>query len=446
MNRKILTLIILSLFLYMVGAFLCSLFEISLTTKIHAVVVITAILVCAALSPLCRTDIFKGLKNQPKTDTLFIGILFIILFIPMSHIDKNMFTENEERRLEPYPKLLTENHHINFNYSNEFDKWYSDRFKLRSKLIYINRSILFYLNKRYVKYANDQIADKKENILYSGWETYEIANDTLMESFSTLAKFNNYCNRRHIKLYTLIVPSKTIIYQPEPILKKNDTNLRNTLRRCSRQYLKILYPYSGIKAASKQQYTYYKTDHHWTEDGAFIAYKALMRDITKDFPDVKPLDYKDFYITETKYVNADWDGDDKLGHTCKYMSLPDSICKKFLDVNYRKFTHPNAAELKQTVIDKPLIKQKDFYYPDGADYRVIILGTSMGEQLTKFIPYNFKNTRRIRTNNVIGLKSGEEFKILKNNQKQIFDYHPDIIILCVAYYNVAAFKDIFKRN
>lgn len=445
MNKNFsITSAILFVFLCLISKLLCDTANIHSFHKILVIAAITIVVYFSALKILCKPDTVKNIKPQSKIDFIFVSIFFILLFIPMSHINKNIYTDNEERNLAPYPKLFSENLQINNNFGKDFDEWFDDRFNLRMKLIYFNRFVQFYVNKHYVKYAEDQVADKYRNILFTKWEMNEVEQEELIKNFNTLKKFNKYCNNKHIKLYTLIVPEKEGIYRPDTILKPDNTNLEYVINLCPKKYIKILYPLNELRAGAKNNYMYYKTDHHWTEDGAFIAYKALMKDIKSDFPDVNPLDYNDFDITDTKYVNADWENTDKIGFTCKYFSLPNSLCKRFLDANYRHFTYHNANALTQEVIDEPYIKQKDFYYPDGADYRVVIIGTSMGEQLTKFIPYNFKHTRRIRINNVLNVKKDDEFRILANNKEQIFDYHPDIIILCIAHYNAEHLTDIFR--
>ena len=70
--------------------------------------------------------------------------------------------------------------------------------------------------------------------------------------------------------------------------------------------------------------------------------------------------------------------------------------------------------------------RKQFYYSDGADNRVILMGNSMGENLLEFLPYSFKNLKRIRTN--WGERNQNlELQMVKY-EKEILDFKPDILI------------------
>ena len=202
----------------------------------------------------------------------------------------------------------------------------------------------------------------------------------------------------------------------------------------------------ALKDESENNYVYFKTEHHWTDDGAFVGYKELMKEITKKHPDIKVLQEQDFNISYNTKVRGDWNRKFSWGANTTKLNLPLKYKKKLHQTKYRYYTYKDFNLLETKNINIKYKRLKYYYYPKGADYRVILLGTSMCENLTEFIPYTFKNVFRIRNNSVNNISGKEEFKIMKYHEKEILDYNPDIIIFCITYVNMNQLKNLFKTN
>jgi hypothetical protein len=69
----------------------------------------------------------------------------------------------------------------------------------------------------------------------------------------------------------------------------------------------------------------------------------------------------------------------------------------------------------------------------------------MCEDLSEILPYSFKNTYRLRNNNVTDVPTDEEFKIVKYYKNKILNYNPDILILCITVENIPRLTDLFKE-
>ena len=119
---------------------------------------------------------------------------------------------------------------------------------------------------------------------------------------------------------------------------------------------------------------------------------------------------------------------------------------KILDTYYLNFQNKNKNILQQEIYDIPFKKQKIFYYPKGADLRVVEIGTSANESLVEFIPYTFKNVKYIRINEVQQVVEEEEFKIIKNQGKEILDFKPDIMIFCLLSGNFQQIQELFNED
>ena len=110
--------------------------------------------------------------------------------------------------------------------------------------------------------------------------------------------------------------------------------------------------------------------------------------------------------------------------------------KRILNTKYKYYTHKNENKLKQTVYYDNKKQGRDFEYPYGADLKVVLIDSSINENLNDFLPYQFKNLKYIRVNGPIGMKEPERFKILKYYKSEIVEYKPDIMIFSITLTNV----------
>lgn len=394
--------------------------------KFFIILIITFVLFYKATD---YTNIPNLFKEKSKIEICFILTFFILLFLPISNINSDYRSEQEKRLLAESPTLIINKTKINYNFGKDFEKWFNDRFWDRYAVIRINRAIKYYIGLRYVKIQKTFFIDKKTGILHTRLYYPTFRKNDLDKIFMSIRYLNEFCTKNNIKLYTIIVPDKEAIYSP--IRQNKNPELTEYINKNSD--LKIIIPIQELYENSKKEYMYYKTDHHWTNAGAFIGYKKIINEIKKDYPDIKPLRYEDFDISKSPKVNTTY------GETCENFLLPINICEKSLDVEYKYFEHKNSEELK--------IQKGNIYhiysYDKGADYRIITIGTSMLYTLDEFIPYNFKNVKEIRLNNLIN-HPDEKFRIIKFYKETILNYKPDIIILCVGYNNLLKLPQILE--
>ncbi len=389
---------------------------------------------------------FKTIKKESRIDIIFLTAFFILLFIPLSHIDKAQYSLNENRALKNFEPLINENGAINYEFGKSYNEWFNDRFNLRQLVLNLHTYIKIYLTGK----AQKGIIDKC-GFLYRDFEVNHLLIKKAEEKdYEALIKFDEYCKQHNIELYLLIVPDIEYVYKPQLKLLINDDKekiINENLKKLSTQYdINIINPINALKDGTKNGYMYFMTEHHWTLDGAYIGYKELMKEIKKAHNDIYILKETDFNFSENTLVNADWEETYKWGSTSYYIHLPQNYIKKLHKVKYRYFSHKNSYLLKKEVIDIAFRRTKKYNYPEGADYRVILLGTSMSENLCMFIPYTFKNVLRLRNNNVKNISVNDEFKIIKYHEKEILDYKPNIIIFCVTYNNLCHLQDLFNMN
>lgn len=96
-----------------------------------------------------------------------------------------------------------------------------------------------------------------------------------------------------IKFYLQIVPDKHPVYReylPDEFQLIHKRNIDLFLEYVEPVLkARVNYPLSAILSASDQNKIYFKTDSHWTDQGAYIAYLELMKIIKKDLPNISIL-------------------------------------------------------------------------------------------------------------------------------------------------------------
>ena len=236
---------------------------------------------------------FKTLNNASRMDIVFLFIFFILLFIPMSHIDTQSETsEKENRTLAKYEPFIKDKM-INFDYGNDFEKWFNDRFAGRSSTIKIFGSVKYKLNSNY----NDKFMLKgKDDWLFLSLNNSEknylnldkFSKEDLQKAVDYLVSIDKYCKKHNKKFILVICPDKNKIYgeyYPDLYLKNiSDTKSRanQLIAELKKNNVDVLYLYEVMQNNKNNKYNsllYYKNDTHWNHYGAYLGYIELLKKI-----------------------------------------------------------------------------------------------------------------------------------------------------------------------
>ena len=387
---------------------------------------------------------FNTVKHQSRIEIIFLLIFFIFLFVPMSYISKDKSSKTENRLLANWKPLYT-NNKINFNFGKDYNSWFNDRFFLRQFFLNSQIKILMQITKNLPKGTID-----KDNFIYGDYEFKYNLEKIEEKDYKALIKFDKYCKAHNIELYVIFFPIRKYIYPPSKKIYINDKyaqEIDKKVKELNQKYdMHILNPIKELQEGAKNNYMYFKTDSHMTFDGAYIGYKELMKEINKKHEDIYVLQENDFNYFETNLIKCNFKRTFNYGYLYNYINIPINYMKKIQKTNYRYYVHKNSDLLKIEINNSPYHFEKKFSYPYGADYRVIVLGTSMIENLNEFIPYTFKNVFHIRNNSVKNIPNDDQFKIIKYHGKDILDYKPDIIVFCIPYGHIARLRDMFKTK
>ena len=213
---------------------------------------------------------------------LTLGIFMILtIFLP-----KSGFSEAENRYLEAFPEASVGeifNNDKDNRFMSRLDAYVSDHFALRTSLISLKTKVdmlvgnklsngVLYLEDRFVQPVSE--ADE-ENVLKS------------------IKAINHLAEVCEAPVYVMIVPTAAGIYSediPEYYENIDQKSAIDDIYYNLSSDVTTLNVYPKLYA-SRDNYIYYKNDHHWTSYGAYICYNAAIRKMG-----YSPVEYNNYNI------------------------------------------------------------------------------------------------------------------------------------------------------
>lgn len=328
-----------------------------------------------------------------KTYKIIMIVLFAVFLAGMPILtliflspEASPFSENENRYLEKFPEYNFENYKDE-SFMTGFDDWISDRFYGRESWIALKNDA-------------DKIMGKTENngvfvtnnMMMQKWSGYD---ETVYER--NLNAINGFIEKHgEIPAYFMLVPNAQEIYKenvPKYAQVGNQKEFIDNFYSSLKNPAGTIDVYSPL-SANKDSYIYYRTDHHWTSYGAYLAYIAAgevlgytgtsIEDFTvehasnefkgtlysKTLDTSVTLDTIDYYtLTENEpsvkvSVYADFD---TVNKKVKYKDYYSMYFREFLDVKdkYSSFLGQNSpivtVENENAKSDNSLLIIKDSY-------------------------------------------------------------------------------------
>ena len=202
---------------------------------------------------------------------LFSLISVIIPIITLINCFSNtgkVFSENENRYLKDFPEFSIDNI-IDKEFTPDFEEYFSDRIFLRENWIGIKNNFDKFLGKKEIKGVFTE-----DGRMIEAWKTYD------KESVDkNLAAMNQFAEKNpDINMYFMLAPTAQGVY--EDILPENSgiENQKAFIKTCYENTPSI----TGIDVftdlyAARDNYIYYRTDHHWTSLASYYAYNAASK-------------------------------------------------------------------------------------------------------------------------------------------------------------------------
>ncbi|MGN0678458.1 MAG: DHHW family protein [Oscillospiraceae bacterium] len=202
-----------------------------------------------------------------------ISILFCLLIaagIGASVIlpDK-YYSENEKRTLKQFPKPSLEEI-FKGKFGNEIEVYLADQFPARNGWVTL-------------KTITDRISGKAEsNGVYFADSGYLIEAHKSLPSkqakanIAALKMLSDKLAEQNITMRVMLVPTASYILSEKLPPFAPNANQHSVIEYAGQQGLNIVDVTEAL-SKHKDEYIYYKTDHHWTALGAYYAYAELIR-------------------------------------------------------------------------------------------------------------------------------------------------------------------------
>ncbi len=255
---------------------------------------------------------FSTIKNKSRIDIIFLTIFFTMLFIPMSHINYDEISKDENRLLEKMSPFITEYGEINYDFGKNFESWFNDRFFLRK----------FLMELKYVVFADRETS--RVIIAKDGWLFYKAdksirnyqndlcTQEELEKAANYLISINNYCKKHNKKFYFIVAPDKNKIYGEyfpdyykkfRPDSESRFFQFKKYLEANSD--IKVIYLYDALIKNKDKGLLYWKHDTHWNSFGAYIGYKEITKQLIADGIKIKTVNFDNCISKELETKHQD---------------------------------------------------------------------------------------------------------------------------------------------
>ena len=369
-----------------------------------------------------------------KKYILLFGFLLFISFPAVNSII-SIFPDiesTENRRLKRFKDVVD----CNVEEISDFlGQYLVDHISIR------NRMIKFYNQLNIFIFRSSPVSIKavvgKNGWYFMAGEEIKTYNGTEPFTEKELEEFKNEMLRRkeiieknNARFLFAIVPNKSNIYpefMPSHIIKANNKGYgKQLLEYLQQNNLPVIDLYTPLINAKKQHETYYHTDNHWNDYGAFIASNEIINEIRRNDTRLTPLDTNTYKLQTVV---------EKPGNIAKMFSIENEIT----EYNYVP-TRKNGF----VSVEKNQVKYKPtegFVYPEEYEFTrytnndslptVLIIRDSFGKKPFPYVSEQCKKCVTIFDAWHYGLNEeiikGEKpdvvlFLVIESNLKNIIKY------------------------
>ena len=232
----------------------------------------------------------KALWAEALIFLAFIGAFFILNLV----LPDRQFSEQENRYLQMRPEFSFKSL-FSGDYTSKFETYTTDQFTFRDEWITL-------------KAASELALGKQENN-----DVHLCENGTLIEGFkrpensvldSNMSALNSLVGNTDAKVYFALIPDKSDLYAS--LLPKNAPNdsEKEVIDYCYGQSNATNVDMYSALSAHKDEYIFYRTDHHWTSLGAYYGLSALAESMGLPCPALDS--YTDRHTVSDSFYGTTW--------------------------------------------------------------------------------------------------------------------------------------------
>lgn len=212
---------------------------------------------------------FKFYRN------ISIGFVVVLVLVMILNIitpsSKTSVAENRE--LQQRPKLSV-SRLLYGKFASDYSKFISDQFLKRDMMIKVKAKFDLFMGKREI----NGVYIAKDDYLMEGFRKSE---DSVTSA--KVAAINSFANNNSkMKVSFMLVPNKVEIYKnllPNNNPDDSQKEYVNGIKKELDSKIKLVDLFDTFEKNKNNIDLYFKTDHHWTTDGAYLAYVEFCKAI-----------------------------------------------------------------------------------------------------------------------------------------------------------------------
>lgn len=219
-----------------------------------------------------KTSIWHILKSAPVA-VCFFGFLVGFMILDMSW-PKRERSELENRTLEQAPAFSWTSL-IKNEWTQKYDKYIKDQVVFRDQWIDLRGRAEYFQGKT----ENNEILFAKDPagiMMFTKFYSLGKNETTYLANAKAVAEFGK---RHPNKVNFLLVPSASLIYKdklPAHVPLADENKYLDEIFQITKESTQNL-DVRSVLENHKQEYIFYRTDHHWTTHGAYLAYQEFCR-------------------------------------------------------------------------------------------------------------------------------------------------------------------------
>ncbi|HUU43826.1 MAG TPA: hypothetical protein VMX57_08600 [Planctomycetota bacterium] len=249
-------------------------------------------------------------RNRTRTRTLSDALLIAVFLAGIGLPFVGLFLQwdtravaGENRAIMPRPEFPDTLASLR-QYPRGWEDWFNDRFGFRNSLVRWNYNVHFAMLG--LESGNEVLVGKEGWLFYDhgtmieDWQgRHPFSERSLMAWKYLLEQRRDWLASKGIRYLVVLVPEKSSIYPeylPDDVRRdKRDSRLDQLVLHL-RLYstLEVVDTRPGLLVAKQNGRIWNKTDTHWNDEGAFVAYVQIAERLRKFFPEVRPLPRDEF--------------------------------------------------------------------------------------------------------------------------------------------------------
>ncbi|MBR4092578.1 MAG: hypothetical protein IKK32_01750 [Oscillospiraceae bacterium] len=248
-------------------------------------------------------------RNLPKMFSffLFFGVITILPIITII-LPKKEFSEIENRVLSDAPKFSFSSV-LDRSFMKDSESYFADHFVGRTEWIKAKTQMELLSGRREINGVyidGERMVEKLDSPDYK----------TISKSISAI---NNFSETTGLKTYVMIVPTSAEIYSSSNPNINQKEEIDSIYSELSGENIITLDAYNALNS-NKEDYIYYRTDHHWTTLGAYYVYSTTIYDMG-----FTPISWDNYNI---EHASSEFKG------TLYSKTLYDGIKSDMIDIYY----------------------------------------------------------------------------------------------------------------